>query len=105
MVNARTVVALFKGARAQWAKIDKDYVAYVRDKVNGEWTFTVKALEPPMYRLEMKSPGGKTAPDKGTYTFGTKQYRNPEDAKKEANYWIADIEKNKGIKPTGWKKL
>lgn len=108
MVNAKTVLAKFKTARkgrGQWSKIDKDHVAYVRDSENGEWKFTVKALEPPLFRLEMKSPGGPSAPPKGEYQFGTKTYRNPEEAKTEANYWIGDVEKGGGIKPTGWKKI
>lgn len=105
MVSAKTVVSKLKKSRAQWAKIDKNWVAHVRDKVNGEWIFTVNGSNFPICRLEMKSPGGPSAPPKGTYTFGNTTFRDGAEAMHEANYWIADIEKGGGIKPTGWKKL
>lgn len=106
MVSTKKVVARFKVARgAKWTKIDKDWKVAVRDEVNGEWIFEVKALEPPHFRLEMRSPGGPSAPPKGTYVFGNKPYRSAEEAKHEANYWIEDIKKGGGIKPTGWKKV
>lgn len=105
MVSSRTVVAKFKkarGGRAAWKQIGKDWVSNVSDD-KGEWTFTVKLVEFPFYRLEMKYPE-----DNDVFVFGgeSKKFRGADAAKQEADYYITDIQKGKGFKADSrWKRV